>query len=334
MKLLDVNYSLNGINFRINHGVELISIIQILAKEYRKTVPVTTELDFAYFQNTYQYFSDFANHKIVNYFNEHINNGFCFDMPILLGLNLDDYYNAINYELGDENIKRCGGIDEVKCIYSLIKDFATKSNFRKFFEENKPLYNSIIERNIKFEKQWGFQNICGFFGYRKGSPYIVLSPLLRNCGFGVDVNGMTVCVLGFGGLDGDIPIIDESQLVYSAFHEFSHPYVNPLVNRNYMQFKEYEYLLDELKDKGLPEWYGDWSCCISEQLVRAITLILFTQYDNTKNVNWQLEFEEQYGFIHTRLMYHLIYNEYINNRNTYPVFDDFLSKIVEIFCYT
>lgn len=122
---------------------------------------------------------------------------------------------------------------------------------------------------------------------------------------------------------------DEKYLKSLIRHEFSHPYVNPLTEK-------YWYLIKDRSDSygAIPEVArkgvcGDWQECINEFVIRAITTHLAYR-----------ESEEAGASAHAResskgvsLLDELLKNIrlYESERDTFPTFDSFYPKLLEVF---
>ena len=116
------------------------------------------------------------------------------------------------------------------------------------------------------------------------------------------------------------------------FHEFSHTFVNNLINKIdidlYWMKKIYGYLRDDYKQQ-----YGNAKGMISEQIVRAVTASLVSLTDSEK-ASSLIEHDEKQSFILVPHIYRLLKEEYEKKRLIYPRFSDYIEILLNQLQYT
>jgi len=117
------------------------------------------------------------------------------------------------------------------------------------------------------------------------------------------------------------------------FHEFSHPFVNPLTNKYFHIAEEYASAYEWFSKYKLPDFksgYGDWMECINEHFVRAMAIYLMLkcglkEWAETRLYN---HLHEGYKYIPAILEMYIYYE---NNRAKYQTFDDFYPTLLRVF---
>lgn len=117
------------------------------------------------------------------------------------------------------------------------------------------------------------------------------------------------------------------------FHEYSHPFINPLTEKYSDIANQYQAAYEALKKYKLPDFqsgYGDWQECINEHLVRAMTIHL-TQKCNLTELADQLRNNDLYrGYRYIPLILER-YEFYDKNRTNYTDFESFYPEVLRVF---
>lgn len=162
-----------------------------------------------------------------------------------------------------------------------LKDFYKSSAFKNFFISQKPFYDSLVNPVKQFLKPKELPRLLeNHYGQKKRSYNIVLSPLLHDGGYGLDVK--TKKGDDVYGVIG--PVYDSTGktrfdtstiLQYYILHEFSHSFCNPVISKQFTRLKEFECLINPIIKEQISMGYGgDWETCLYEHLVRANEVIL------------------------------------------------------------
>lgn len=169
-----------------------------------------------------------------------------------------------------------------------------------FFESNKDFYQNLILEFSKFLSNLDLSDIEKFYG-SSGESYNYIPSILMNGGFGPsDKEGNLYYIRRFQynekekRFEQDIPY-----LVECLFHEFSHPFVNLLVNllvdKYFHLFSNIDDLFLEAKQFDLPLCYCNQKTLLYEYFVRANAFILKLHYYPNAQISTYMK---NHGFIY------------------------------------
>ncbi len=232
---------------------ELVNIMMALHPDAEKEgnmFDTSTE----YYKKVKEHFAPYINHPAIdtikkyitdlNYIKEYDVNLFSrasYDYYYALkmtacGYHFDEYGHIIN----DENIKEIGkgwnDFDPMKDV-KVFEDFVRISNFRQFYKENQPYYNSLLNtynqlNPIQKMQVW----LDNKFGFSYGSYLVYFSPLVYGAHStrGYQSNGFkqTLMFIARAEYDESLSIVQnelsESRIVFT---EIDHNYVNPVSDK-------------------------------------------------------------------------------------------------------
>jgi hypothetical protein len=206
-----------------------------------------------------------------------------------------------------------------------MRDYAKVSDFMSFYTSHMNFYDEVVKRaGIKACRS----EIENYFGRKAKSYEIILMPLAWNFGysamFGEGEDTQLIALIGPFGVENDLPVFRGVEL--TAYHEFSHRFVKPVVKKYYNETEEYEALYGPVKDMlTIKDSYSPWSLHAEETIVRAISLRFM---GDKEFVRERLNEYESMGFIYIRDIYDLL-GEYEGNRDKYPDFESFYPEILE-----
>lgn len=213
----------------------------------------------------------------------------------------------------------------------LLDDFYVKSNFRKFFEDHKELYQKM-EANINelfadFNGKW----FSDFFGIPLEYPIVFVGVGNGHCNYYiVDYESDTDWAIVIGGrmqhsAEYTIPTI---------IHEICHNYSNPLF---YKYWPQMEQAANKIYDKDTQEKmaesaYGDASATVREWQ-NNLCVAMYLQDNAPLYKDFWVANVRDMGFIWMPRSVQFMEN-YYGNRDKYPHFDSFMTQIVEFLNYT
>ena len=321
------------INVSVDPRMELLSIVQLLS-DY----PILTRLNFSYKQEIMDNFSSLKYHNAVSLFKEMARIGFSFDAPPTAMLFLSDppeLKNVIPFT--DYILMRAGGKEKLDTFIESLRDFATKSDFMKFYSSHNDLYSKIInDVKSKMNAEEYIELLESYYGVTQNSYNIIATPLFHCGGYGPNIeceNGLLdiYSIIGPCDVKNSIPIFgSEEDFKYITWHEFSHSFVNPVTNKYKTELNKYSKLFSPISEKMSNMAYGDWIICVNEHLVRAIVARFNELKVSTEEANSILREEINLGFVYIEHIYNLL-KSYESNRNKYPTFADFYPEIVLLF---
>jgi hypothetical protein len=121
--------------------------------------------------------------------------------------------------------------------------------------------------------------------------------------------------------------------MYLPFHEFSHSFVNPLTEIHREQLGASENLFTSLSETMQDQAYTSWETCVNEHLVRVNVIRIISDVAGMGGYmleNILLNQEKDRGFIYIQEL-NVLTKKYEENRNIYPAYSDFYTKILAFF---
>ncbi len=196
-------------------------------------------------------------------------------------------------EFDDFVISRAGGIDSLKVFLNLLRDFAIQSSFDEFFQVQRDFYLNTVGNTINNLGSTNYiSEVETFYGKKQKSYNIVLVALYGGNGFGNSL----LCsndqreiynTMGPMTVKNNVPFFgDENYFKYMIRHEFSHPFINPLTEKNWDYIKDYSARFDSIPDVARQKVCGDWQDCINEFIIRAITTQI--AFDEAEEIGLQV----------------------------------------------
>jgi hypothetical protein len=218
----------------------------------------------------------------------------------------------------------------------LLCDFATRSSFNKFFEENHDYYLSIINSaTMNLGDRDYIAELETFYGKQQKSYNMILVSLYKAVGFGNSLlhRDNTFDLFNTMGplkVDNNAPFFgDENYLKYMILHEFSHPFVNPMTEKYWEEIRSYAANYDSIPEKARKNMCGDWQECINEFVIRGITTHI--AYNESEEAGqWACEREKSKGVSCLDSLLSKI-NDYQSKRETYPTFESYYLNILDTF---
>ncbi len=216
-------------------------------------------------------------------------------LPYLGNVNLDDFVNNF-------------------------KSFAKKVKWDDFFDSHKDFYQRLFSTFCDFPENLDLNDIEKFYG-KKATSYNYIPSILMNGGFSYhDKLGNQYYIRGIQWWEEEKRFYyDKEYLLECLFHEFSHPLVNPLVDKYLSLFTNLDELYKEAINHGLPKSYSKMKILLYEYFVRTNAIILTKKYyADAKIEDWVI----QRGFLHL--------NDFINftieNMSKYRSYEEFFKN--------
>jgi hypothetical protein len=334
-----VSRTKNYITICVHPQVELISIVQAISNYPSILGFLMSDHPSEYKVAVDSYYLGYKEHPVVRMFDR------LSSQPRMLNFSAPSnimLYTDSNLRLREDVVldnfvlDRAGGRDSLVAFLDLLRDFATLSSFNEFFQEHKDYYLAIInsaadnlgDRNYISELET-------FYGKKQKSYNIILVSLYKAVGFGnsllhADNTYDLYNTMGPLRVENNVPFFgDENYLKYMIRHEFSHPFVNPMTERYWDYIKTYSSNYDSIPEIARKQVCGDWQECINEFVIRSITT--HVAYNETEEAGrWAYEKEKSKGVSCLDILLNKI-NHYDENRETYPTFESYYLKILDIF---
>ena len=269
----------NGLNVQLNKNLELMLAIQSV---YLKEHPEYSE-KFSFiemppipYMNELELIINSVEHQnLISDLMEFIDEGECIN--IALALNSD-------YELDKEKAnliqinKYLGDVNLDEFIHSF-KEYANKINWNSFYQNHQQFYIQLYSQFCDFPKDLDLNDINNFYGANETN-YNYIPSILMNGGFGFkNMDNNMYYIKGIKWWkEEDRFYYDKEYLLECLFHEFSHPLVNPLVDKYYDLFTNIESFLKSSIDNNLPKTYQDGRTLLYEYFVRTNAHIMTLKY--------------------------------------------------------
>jgi len=329
----------NNIVVGVLPQVELMSIIQTIS-QYPNILSFLMAKDSSnYKTDVINHFTPFRNHPAVKMFDR------LSSQPRMLNFSAPTnimLYTDVNLKLRDDIkfddfvINRAAGMDSLNLLLDLIRDFAVKSSFNEFYKKHEAFYINIVERTINNLGSINYVNeFETFYGKKQKSYNIVLVSLYSSCGYGNSLkceNDMLelFCTIGPRKVINKSPLFgDPGYLKTMVRHEFSHPFINPLTEKNWDYIKDYSSNYNSIPEMAKKQVCGDWQECINEFIIRSITTQLAYNEGDDLGLKTYIS-EKSNGVIYIDSLLNKI-GYYQLNRDKFPTFESYYLTILDTF---
>ncbi|WP_078349551.1 DUF4932 domain-containing protein [Mucilaginibacter pedocola] len=317
---------------KVHPGVELFTIIQILAEKYPQPNPS------AYSKEALEYFGKFKEHPAVKKVQSF---GNTYTDLVELGWCMSDFPNIKIYEpTGDVNWYKMYGKENVLEYIKLCRDFFNDTKFWDFYQQHLPSYTTWgNQMKHKLDSVQYIKNLQDFYRYNADVKwYICIDPLnswgshaIMTKTLNPQFSDLLVYNTGYftrGGKPDADPVFEFKDFENLVWHEGSHVYVNTLLKEHEKEIDALEYLFNKDDDGQKRNNISTWRYCFDETLVRSITAALYKKYRTERLYKRQLAKETLSDFIYVDELAPFIYNNYINS-NKYKNFTEFFPQVLK-----
>lgn len=327
---------------------ELVNILMIL-HQYAERDRNMFDIDSDYYKRVKEYFAPYRNHPAIDTIQKYITRPrLNRDQQVyLFPMESYNYYyalkmNSVDYEF-DKNgrIKKKGLIDQVGKSWgatfdpmkdvAVFEDFAKKSNFRKFYADNKPYYDKLLATHkrlnpIKQMQQW----LDKKFGFSYDSYLIYFSPLNRGAQAATqfekdDFKQTFMFVSKVKDDENHTPTMNELLASWIVFTEIDHNYVNPTSDKVLSRINEVFSNREKWAQGEITDAYPDPYAVFNEYMTFGLFSLYANDFYSESDVNQFLPIFEQMmertrGFIHFRSFNRELLKKYKENPNI-PMLD-------------
>ena len=326
------NLSPKRLSVTVDPRIELLAVVQHFTPWAQKG---HIKSNTAYKNDVGRYFGEFGDHPAVTYAESLTTADFAYDAPVQFMLHHGDPPELVQRSpYSDYLIKRAGGEENLMEFAAKLRDFARETGFMQFYEAHQPLYDTLTAEveSLLAGKDYA-QALEDFYGESRDTYNFVLSPLFSgNYGIPIETGGECdlYAVVGPCSLKGTrttFACLD--YLENMTLHEWSHPFVNPLVDRNYERFEESIALFEPIKRMMQRQAYPNWRVTLYEHLVRACGEIhIRSKLHQDFRKEKSLEYQEGKGFWYIGLIDSML-DVYESQRGRYPKFSLFVPLIAD-----
>ena len=318
----------NGISIEINKQFELISAFYAVLLQ--KHPELKDKLDFIETPNN-KYMNDLVNlinpdkySEIIKYI---LNFTDC-SVPIDIAIGMNDLYEIDKDKAKLDITKKYIEYGTAEGFAKEIQKLAKDINWDNFFESQKDTYEKFVDEVCVFPRNLDLTDIENYYSAKTNS-YTFIPSMLINGGFGPsDRYGNSYYFRGFEYDEKEKKFIyDNEYIVECLFHEFSHPIVNPLVDKYLSESEILENFYELSKENNLHPVYSEHKETVMyEYLVRANAYILARKYfkdiEPIEN-RWIIE----HGFKYLPELVKFT-NE---NKSKYKTYEEFVEKAIPDF---
>ena len=296
----------------------------------------------AYIQDIRTLFAPYLKTPVFDLLRDMLEAGFFLGRPIELMLSLASpgCFTSIR-PLSNLCILYSGGMERIHMLLSGLEELYVHSGYSQFFAQHVSRYADFISRTQRQVQRFHIaERLEQEYGWIFGDGKILVTGLL--CGnygirFAADTGVSEVYAVFADSVISEDP--EENEFSGGAlslnmlFHEFSHPYINPLTEKYHTLAGSYVSAYEKLRPYKLPgmlSGYGDWEECINEHFVRAMAIHLLRDcgFGDWAQRYYERNMQEGYRYLPEILQ---AYENYDRSRNLYPDFAAFYPILLTVF---
>ena len=278
----------------------------------------------------YKLYKENASEELIDYIKSYGMNG-NWNQPAYIALSLDENYNIVENEtLTKEVIVQNEKFDKNK-VERLLKEFVSKSSYEDFYNKHKPLYDKIINAyQESMSKYNAFDNnfIQDFYGYQVGNMSIKLYNFTTGS-MGALINDDQYYIQRVDNIGKDESNFVFKPKIFTMIHEFSHPYINPLVEKYFSNIdcsNIYKEITNNDKKDAIKNTYRASNKdkaykILMEYLVRTVAIVLGSKYESKEILYKEIKNQIDYGFIHIEDLIKLF-----DRKDSYDTFEEFFKN--------
>ncbi|MFX0183412.1 MAG: DUF4932 domain-containing protein [Candidatus Hodarchaeota archaeon] len=321
----------------INPNIELLSVVLSFTTWFN-TMGLPEDVNYTYRDDIRDWFGNDNDHSAIKKAQFLLNDyGFSYDAPPSFILHFGPPPNLVQkFNYSEYVLMTGGGKEELDSFVKELRNFTVETTFIDFFTQHQSFYEEI---STPFSEGQNWSDIATtletFFGIEKTSYSIILAPFMfPGGGIGAIIEDGTdthlFSIILTGTIQDDLPQYgDPLYNRYLALHEFGHGFVNPIVEDHYDEFDQYLKLYWPVYSNMTKMKYTSWKTMLREILIRAFSAWVYAGEFGEDKASNILDNEEQRGFYFIRQIYDA-YSEYIDNRDKFPTFEDFIPEIIKV----
>lgn len=325
----------SGVRISVEPAMELLAVIQYLS-DYTD-LGLITRYDITYKQDIDDYFVGMAGHDAISFINKYMTSGFDFDTPPTAALMINRDFTLDETAFAASIYAQSTNAD-INEFIEIMKAFYLDSNFETFYLDHTHYYNSILERTATSFPDWDMIAVMEtYYGKKMESYNLVLSSMFHPGGYGpgIERKGGTAVysVQGPVNEENGLPVFGSTESFSElVLHEFGHTFI-PIYDAtgemsDILRARvDSAYLMEPIQEQMNANAYQEWNNVCEELVLRAVVIRMLV--DNQKMDKVGL-FRNEYdrGFIYIETAYESL-QKYVENRETYPVFDDFIPILID-----
>ena len=188
----------------------------------------------------------------------------------------------------------------------IVKQIYEHEQIEKIFIKYEDYLNNLIEKfkskyKINFE-----ESLSEMYGKISDINFSIVISLLINGGFYSHDENNVSYVKGIKVKDNNDDIVFSEYVIVCLFHEYSHYFVNEIIDKYFSKMNNLEILYYESLTNGLPNTYHDEKTLLYEYFVRANSLLLSEKYISKTEYIEVIDWYKEIGFIRIEEIIELI----------------------------
>lgn len=315
----------------VHPGVELFTIVQILANKYPQPNPS------AYTTEAMAYFGKYKDHPAVKMaaslkktYTDLVELGWC----------MSDFPQIKIYEPDDISWYKMNGKDNTLQYMRLCRDFFYDTHFWDFFQQHQQRYDKWgNDLKAKVDSGKLADKLEGFYKFRSDVKWFVCIDPLNSWGshaimtktLNPQFADWVVYNTGFfnenAPKDAD-PVFEFKGFENLVWHEGSHVYIESLFKKYKNEIDALSYLYNKDDEGMLRNNISNWTYCLNENIVRSVVGALYHKYRTERQYKRQVARETAADFIYVADLEPFIYNKYLIT-NKYKSFEEFFPEILK-----
>ncbi len=322
------------ISIVVDERVELITAMQLLF-DY----PLVGKADIIYKNEALAFFAPHKEDTTVKYLLDITQKYFSFVKPFNYIFHysfpaLKQLVPFSDYENETFGFARHG--DSLQRFLAAIKQFYTESHFHDFFAQHTLFYERLIAKAKQTVDTIPLVDILeAHYGMKQHAYTLILSPLFIEAGMSTwikEKGGNDLYSIIAPNLDSkDVPDFDPRWMMqYLVFHEFSHPFCNPLIDKYYPALEKDSVLLEPIRKALKQQGSATWKDDLCEFLTRANEIVLVQKVFGKGDGD-----RVYYSYLNQKWIYIMglvpIIQNYQTNRSKYKTLDDIMPEVIAYF---
>ena len=332
LALVNVNAQ-DKLTVNVHPGVELFTIVQLLAEKFPNPNPST------YSKEVMDYFGKYKEHPAVlkvKGFNK------VYTDLTELGWTMSDFPNIKIYEPeGEINWYKHYGRENVLEYIKLCKDFFNDTKFWEFYQAHAKSYEKwgqaikqqITESNVMKQLQ-------NFYGFNTDVQWYVCIDPLNSWGshaitterINPQFSHIVVYNTGYFNTKSTVenePFFEYKGFDYLVWHEGSHVFLAPFFEKYKKEIAELAYLYNKMDDGMIRNGIGTWEYCLNENMVRAIVGYMYHQHRTDREFRRQVARETASDFIYVEDLVPFMLEKYGPNKK-YKKFEHLFPALLQL----
>lgn len=288
-----------------------------------------------YYRALRDFFAPYQAHQAVAIAQELTDLGFTFDAPIAFFSHLGPLPELeLKYEYSDYVVRRARDRSRLETFRAALKDLAAESDFLQFYHSWEPQYSHWVSA-AAMDGEMVVAWLEGFFGKEASEFHLLLAPAMFPAGgYGAvidlpDGNMISFQVIReYGKSSGSPEFPAGRDLEHLSLHEWGHSFVNPALEAHSDTVAGLGALYRPVSGAMKAQAYTNVHTFMNELVLRAVTTIAAEELYGQEVYETYLAYEKSKSFYFVEDVIGIL-REYQENRDRYPVFDDFVPVLLE-----